>query len=121
MKKLITIILVLIMMLPTIATSGDNGVVGCWAHYELSTAGTPSMYMLYLSSDNTCYYIIQSFKNDAAGIGRTYVGTWEMQPNGNVIAKTGDNTNTTLYFSPEYGAALDVRTNQMYINLSKFD
>lgn len=121
MKKLMVIVLVIIMIIPAVATSGDIDVIGCWAHYELLTTGTPSMSMIYLAADHTCYYVLQSFKSDAPGLGRTYVGTWEMLSDGTVNAKTGNNATVQLYFSDQYAAALDIRTNQIYVNLSKFD
>ena len=120
MKKLAIIVLILVLLLPAIAAA-DGSVVGCWAHYELQTTGCPYMVMLYLAEDHTCYYMIHAFRYDEEGIGRTYVGTWSMQSDGTVLAKTGDNTKTILYFSPSYQVAMDTKTFGMYINLSTFD
>lgn len=121
MKKLIAITLILALLLPVSALADDSDYVGCWAHYEIQTTGTPAMTMLYLDENHVCYFLIQAFKADEAGLGRTFVGTWQVNANGTVTAKTGNNTEVTLYFSPEYSAAMDVRTSDLYINLAKFD
>ena len=121
MKKLLAIILIVALLLPFSAFADDSDVVGCWAHYELLTTGCPAMEMIYLAEDHTCYFLIQSFDHDAAGLGRTFVGTWEMQADGTVLAKTGNNSDTVLYFSPEYQVAINTKTFGLFINLSVFD
>lgn len=121
MKKLLAIILIVALLLPFSAFADDSDVVGCWAHYELLTTGCPYMQMIYLAPDHTCYALLQSFDHDEAGLGRTYVGTWEMQSDGTVLAKTGNNSSTVLYFSPEYQAAVNTKTLAVFINLSSFD
>ena len=119
MKRFFALLLVLVLLLSASALA--DGVVGCWAHYELLTTGCPSMTMLYLAEDHTCYYLIQSYDHDEPGIGRTFVGTWEMQADGTVLAKTGNNSDTVLYFSPEYQVAMNTKTFGLFINLSVFD
>ena len=119
MKIFFALLLALALFLSASALA--DGVVGCWAHYELLTTGCPSMTMLYLAEDHTCYYLIQSYDHDEPGIGRTFVGTWEMQADGTVLAKTGNNSDTVLYFSPEYQVAMNTKTFGLFINLSVFD
>ncbi len=119
MKKLIAIVLILALLLPAAAMADEKDVVGCWAHYELQRSGTPSMIMLYLNEYHICYFMIQSFDAYEAGIGRTFVGTWQLNDNGTVTAKTGNNTETTLYIHDTYSVAMDVRTADMYVNLTK--
>jgi hypothetical protein len=117
MKKLITVILILSMLLPAAALAGESDVVGCWAYYSVSSSGTPSMEMIYLADDHTCYFLIQSFDHDEPSLGRAFVGTWEMQQDGSVFAKTGNNTNTTLMFDTnEYAVAYNPKANKYYIN-----
>ena len=121
MKKLITVILILALILPAAAlASGMNSPVGCWAQYELLTTGAPSMCMLYLAENHTCYYVIQSFHEDEPGLGRQFVGTWEQQADGTVLAKTGNNTSTTLRFSDDYTVAMNMETGAILVNLSYF-
>ena len=120
MKRLITVILILALLLPAAALADEKDVIGCWGAYEILTTGAPSMIMVYLAEDHTCYYVNQMFRPDEPAFGRQYVGTWEMLSNGFVYIKTGNNANMTLMFSNEYVGALDTGTNQLYVNLSKF-
>lgn len=121
MKKLLALILIAALILPAIALAGENDVIGCWASYTLQKSGTPKMTMLYLAENHVCYFIVQTFAETEASLGRTYVGTWEMNSRGYVVAKIGNNSEMTLAFSESYGAALNVKTNELYINLAKFD
>ena len=121
MKKLITLILVLALLIPVAALAGESDVVGCWAHYELNTEGAPIMIVLYLSADHTCYYLAQGFHPDSEGLGRTYIGTWAMKPGGTVYAKTGNNTSMTLTFSKTFVGAMDLETSMLFVNLTKYD
>jgi hypothetical protein len=122
MKKLITIILIVAMILPAavIAEEGMTSPVGCWAGYELQTTGTPAMYMIYLAEDHICYYLIQSYNKDEPDLGRQFVGTWEQKADGSVSAKTGNNTTTTLRFADNYTVAMNMKTGAILVNLSYF-
>ena len=121
MKKLLTIILILALLLPGIALAADSDAVGCWVHYEKLTTGTPSCTMLYLAENHVCYFLIQAFHEDEPGLGRAFVGTWDWDSDGIVIAKTGNNTTTTLAFYPTYQVAIDKETGSIFVNLSVFD
>lgn len=116
MKKLITIILILALLLPAAALAA--GPAGCWAEYEQLTTGAPSMIMLFLAEDGSCYYIIQAFDKDKPGLGRQFVGTWETLPDGTVEAKTGNNTSTKLRFDDNYTVGMNMSTGDIFINLS---
>ena len=71
MKKLITIILILALILPASALALDeSGLIGCYARYELLTTGCPSMTMLYLGENHVSFFLIQSFREDEPGLGR---------------------------------------------------
>lgn len=117
MKKLLTIILVLALLLPVAACADESGVIGCWATYELLTTGAPSIIAIYLAPDHTCYYLAQAYHTDEPGLGRAYVGTWKLMDDGSVYAKIGENTSKTLVFDDTYVIAIDKGTNKMYINL----
>ena len=120
MKKLITVILILVVLVPACAFAVDESdVVGCWAHYEVLETGSPSMSMLYLSEDHTCYFLIQAFRSDEAGIGRTFVGNWKIESDGTLYAKTGNNTDTRLKFSSS-NIAVNVETMEVYVNITPF-
>lgn len=118
MKKLITLILILALILPAAMSAADTGPVGCWAHYELLNDGAPFMTMIYLADDHMCYYLTQMYHTNEPGFGRKFVGTWEQLTDGSVQAKTGNNTSTTLRFSDDYSVAMDTDTGSIYINIS---
>ena len=116
MKKLITVTLILALLLPGLALAA--GVSGCWVSYELLNTGAPCVSFLYLADNGTCFYLVQLFNQDDAGFGRTFVGTWEQQPDGSVIAKTGNNTDTRLRFQSE-GIAIDSDLS-VWVNITQF-
>lgn len=119
MNKLITIVLIMVLILPAAALADESDVIGCWAHYEVLQTGAPSVAFLYLAADHTCYYLIQSYRKDEAGIGRTHVGTWEMLADGSVSAKTGNRTETVLAFPTSYGYGVDSNLN-IFVNITAF-
>ena len=119
MKKLITVLLILALLLPLSALADDSVVVGCWASYTLLTDGAPNMSMLFLAENHSCYYIIQSFYEDEVGLGRTYIGTWEMLSNGTVHAKTGNYAEINLEFYGDYSFAVDESMN-VYVNITPY-
>ena len=119
MKKLITVTLILALLLPVLALADESDIVGCWACYDMQNDGTPAMFMLYLAEDHTCYFVVQAFHHDEPGIGRAHVGTWEMQSDGSLIAKTGENTTTKLRFYGSTSFAVD-KTGRVYVNITEF-
>ena len=118
MKRLLALILILA-LLPVVALADESDVIGCWVHYELLKTGAPSVTFLFLAEGGVCYYLIQHFNVDEPGLGRTFVGTWEMQKDGSVLAKTGNNAETKLKFYEGYNVAvtdfLDV-----FVNITPF-
>ena len=118
MKKLLSIILVLALLIPVASLAAGLDVGGCWATYDMQTTGAPQFVVIYLAEDYTCYYLAQSFKKDDVGLGRAYVGTWELQDDGTVLAKTGENTETILTFDATYVIAMNMKTGKLFINLS---
>lgn len=120
MKKLIAVLLALILLVPVLALADDSDVVGCWASYGVQNNGAPVFNMLYLAENHTCYYIVQSFDVSEAGIGRTYVGTWEIMDDGTLYAKTGNNTDTRLKLNESHQLAVNMKTMDVYVNITPF-
>ena len=120
MKKLIAVSLILVLLLPVCAFASESDYIGCWAHYDLQTSGAPSMSMLYIAENHTCYFVIQSFKPDEAWIGRTYVGTWEILDDGTLYAKAGNNTDTKLTIYGSGGLAVNKETYDVFVNITPF-
>ena len=119
MKKLFVLILAFVLLLPVLAAADDSSVVGCWASYQLLTDGAPCLTMLYLAEDHTCYYLTQMYHPDREGIGRTYIGSWEIQPDGSVFVKIGNSATLTLsFYSSQNFAVSD--TMDIYVNITDF-
>ena len=119
MKRLVCLLLVLVLF-PLVSLADGSEYVGCWASYETLTDGAPVMSMLYLSEDHTCYFVTQMFHPDSPGLGRSYVGTWEILSDGTLRAKTGNNTETKLKFYTSENYALEAETMRVYVNITPF-
>ena len=117
MKKLIAVLLILVLFLPSAVLADGLYFTGCWVHTEMFTTDCPSVTFICLREDHKCFYLIQGFKEDEAGLGRTYVGTWDIE-DGYVVAKTGNNVTTTLVFDDERLVAYDPKTMKFYIHTS---
>ena len=120
MKKTFAFILILALLLPLSAFADESDVVGCWTSYSVQTTGAPSMEMLYLAEDHTCYFVIQSFRPDEPGLGRSFVGTWELLDNNTVYAKTGNNSDITLSLYSS-NLAIDKSTLAVFVNITAFN
>ena len=122
MKKLVAVVLLLALITPVAALAmSEADVPGCYVYYDLLKSGAPQMTMFYLAPNYSCYYLIQSYHEDEPGIGRSYVGYWEVQGDGTIYAKTGNNTDMVLIISEDASVAYDKKLNQYFINISKFD
>lgn len=119
MKRFACLLLVLL-LLPLVSLADESKYVGCWASYDHLTTGAPAMSMLYLAEDHTCYFVIQSFHIDEPGLGRAYVGTWEVLSDGSIRAKTGDNTDTELRFYDSDSYAVEPLTFRVFVNITPF-
>ena len=119
MKKLLAVFLILVLLLPVTVLADESDVVGCWASYQVLTTGCPAMTMLYLADDHVCYFLAQMYEHDEVGFGRTYIGSWEMQRDGSVFVKIGNNATLTLEF---YGTRNFAVSDAMdvYVNITKF-
>lgn len=115
MKKLITVFLILALILPAAAIADDSDIIGVWVSTEILEEGSPQMSYLYLAEDHTCYFVIQMFHKNEPGIGRQYVGKWETLSSGDIYAKTGNNTSTTMRVSGNY--AMNRETGTIYTHV----
>ena len=121
MKRFLCLLFVLALLFSASAFADDLDVVGCWAQYSVLTTGAPSMSMLYLAEDHTCYYVTQQFRPDEAGFGRTYIGSWEFQIDGTLFVKIGNNAKLNLRFTSSGDIALDTLTMDVYVNITPFN
>lgn len=98
MKKLVVLLLALTLLLPAISYAEELDFYCAYAHAELLNSGAPYLAMLCFSEDGTCYFTCQMFSPDEPMTGRSYVGTWEYNEDGDVFAKIGENATMTLHF-----------------------
>jgi hypothetical protein len=119
MRKLITVILILALLLPAAAMALDKEIdfYYGYAHIEILRDGSPVMYTIYFAEDQTCYFNVQAFYHDEPGIGRSHVGVWGYTADGEVFAKTGNNTDITFHINSS-GALVDKETMQVYEPIS---
>lgn len=120
MKKLIAVLLV-IMLIPAVSMADYLDYVGCYVYYELLTTGAPQMTMFYLAPGHVSYYLVQSYHENEPGIGRAYVGKWEVNMDGTIFVKTGNNTSMTLIIPDGASVAYNQDLNQCFINISLYD
>lgn len=116
MKKLITIILILAMLLPAVTLAEENKEIdyyGGYAHIEISKDDTPIMYVIYFAEDYKCYFLAQAFDSKRPTIGRAFVGNWGYTSDGEVHAVTGENTEITFHIT-SFGDIVDKETMQVY-------
>ena len=110
----------LALLLPACAFAAESDIVGCWASYSVLNDGAPSMSMMYLSADHTCYFLVQMFHPEKEGLGRTYIGTWKLNSDGTLFVKSGNNTSMTLRFSDSGNLAVNMETMEVFANITPF-
>ena len=114
MKKILSFILILALVLPALAFAEEYEIDEFYgyAHMDVSADGSPVMYMIYFAPDHT----VQSFRHEEPGLGRAYVGTWEYMDDRCIFAKTGDNTDITFKMVKFAGSItlVDRATMQVY-------
>ena len=115
MKKIVILLLVVSLLLPAAAFALDREVDPYYgyAHIEIAKDGSPFMSVIYFAEDQTCYFLTQLFRHDEPGLGRAYVGTWGYTADGDVFAKTGDNTTRTFKIS-SLGSIVDMDTMEVF-------
>lgn len=116
MRKLIAVLLILVLFLPS-AVLADSPFTGCWVNTSMQTTDCPAVTFLCLREDYKCFFLIQSFREDEAGLGRTHVGTWDIE-DGSVVAQIGGNVTISLRFNDDYSVGWDPYSLKFYIHTS---
>lgn len=100
MKKVMTIVLILILMLSVMpANAFDESIFyGAWARSHEKDDGGLTMEYFYLASDHTVYYVNRSFDAESEGFGRAFVGSWTTTNDGIHIIY-GNNAETDAYIT----------------------
>ena len=100
MKRLLTIVLILALLMPAAAmavTVSDWMVEGNWMGFWEEDNGARSMICIVLEENNVAYYVAQFFHADEPGLGRAYIGSWDLSDD-IVHVKIGENTSLDLKF-----------------------
>ena len=114
MKRFIALVLVFAVLLPSFgfaSTVEEWMVEGNWIGYWHEDNGARSMIFIELEEENRAYFVTQFFHADEPGLGRAYIGEWEL--NGNIVhVKIGNNTSMDLEFRGN-GLMVDTLTGRM--------
>ena len=120
MKKLITMILILALILPASALGDISAwmLEDTWTHTELMKTGV-GIISLYLTEDGKAYYTAQTFM-DEPGTGRSYIGSWEFTGPDTILVFIGENTEIELCYQT-YNMMYDTKTRDMYFRAAMRD
>lgn len=114
MKKLITIILALALILPAAAYAVDMEIVsGLWSHAE-DTADGMLLTSMYLTEEGIAYFVTQMFGSDGPGLGRAWLGSWELTEINTVHIIIGKHATLDLKYR-DYNTMIDQATYDYYL------
>lgn len=100
MKKLITMILILALILPAgaLADIDPEMYEGAWTSHKFTTDGGVVLTTVYLDEGGIAYFMIQSFSPEKPGLGRAFVGSWEVTGPDMIHVISGNNTSMDLIY-----------------------
>ena len=115
MKKLITIILIMAMILPAAALADmDPGMYeGAWTCHEFTTDGGVVLTTVYLDEGGIAYFMIQSFSPEKLGLGRAFVGSWEVTGPDMIHVVCGNKATLDLLYC-SYNMMYETTTRDQY-------
>ena len=99
MKKLITLILILALILPAAACADVQKWMyeGAWTSYTYTKNGI-SITTIYLEENGISYCVMQTFIDNEPGVGRAFVGTWAVTGPDTINVVIGNNTSLDLQY-----------------------
>lgn len=115
MKKIVAMLVVLALVLPAAAcalTLSDWMIWGSWNHCQSLKNGM-LLTSIYLEEDGIAYYMTQMFRDGAPGVGRAFVGSWEIVSDRVVHVVIGNNSSMDLLYN-NYNEMDDQATGDMY-------
>lgn len=115
MKKLITVVLILAMLLPAAALAEVEEwlYADTWTCTEYLNDGGVTLTTICLMEDGTAFCIVHMFFQDHEGYGRTHIGTWEVTGPDTINVVSGDNTSMDLAYAT-YNMMYNVKTRKMF-------
>ena len=115
MKKLLTVILILAMILPAAALADVSSWLyeATWVHTDYGKSGGVTIEALCLNEDGTAFYVVQSFTAEEPMFGRAFVGSWEISGPDTIHVIIGNNAEMEMCYS-SYNMMYDVQTRSMF-------
>ena len=118
MKKLITMLLILAMVLPaaSLADTAELDFFAAYSHVETldSERSAPFIATLFFKKDGTCYYCDQQFFLDRPGQSNAMIGTWKYTDDDNVVVSLGRQALTFTLHIMASGNIINTETMSIY-------
>ena len=115
MKKLITVILILALLLPAAAMASVSSWLyeDTWVHTDYGKSGGVTIEAICLHEDGTAFYVVQSFTAEEPGFSRAFVGSWEVSGPDTIHVVIGENAEMEMCYS-SYNMIYDIQTRSMF-------
>ena len=117
MKKLITVLLILALILPAAALADDPlDFYAGYAHVEMveSEKDAPFMSIIKFDENGKCYYSEQQFFPDRPGTANAMIGTWESVDEETILIKIGRTNASITFHILKNGDLINTDTMQIY-------
>ena len=117
MKKLITVILILALLLPAaVLADATIDVYAGYAHVEMveSNRDAPFISVIKFDENGTCYYCDQQFFQDRPGTSNAMIGTWEYEDSETVVIKIGRECAVIRLRILKSGDLMNIETEKIY-------
>lgn len=114
MKKLLTIILAVALILPAAALAEDwlDCDIG-YCHTEVNKDGAPYFGFIFFTEKGVCYYCEKMFYADRPGQENAFIGTWEYDSDSDLSVYYRGNKLFTLHKLSE-GNLINTETMMIY-------
>ncbi len=116
MKKFLTVIMILILLLPAVSLADDTlDFYAGYCHTEMDekNGDAPFFVFLHFTENHKCYYAEKKFYPDRPGQDNAYIGTWEYNESNEVVVKIRGNTVFVFHFLKS-GDLINTSTMMIY-------
>ena len=116
MKKFLTVIMILILLLPAVSLADDTlDFYAGYCHTEMDEKNddAPFFAVLHFTESHKCYYAEKKFYHDRPGQDNAYIGTWEYNEDNDVVVKIRDNIVFVFHFLKN-GDLINTSTMMIY-------
>jgi len=121
MRKMILVILILSLLLPVAAVSDVSEWLyeGTWTNTQDGEDGI-ALITVSLWEDGKAYYVAQTFSRNEPGIGRAFVGSWEVTGPDTIHVIVGENTSMDLRYCT-FNMMLEDKTRRLFFRAEMRD